>query len=362
MIKQILLILFLSLAYLGPFSSTVKAQTQPKQYEWVFLGGTLQPINTEQGVGTPVVIIRHQDPSEFRNHFLLKTAILTFSQKLSKKMDFNFFATLRVTGDFNGLYKEGVKQKGPQLYADSMENSLAYRFYGDDALRAINLELGLKDYIFSAKEGASDADKEVQGYFEGRVSLKGNLTAQTKEREKSLFSFDLSSLNRATDTTWALERVRQTQSQRYLAQWEGQKTSGQGVTNAKIEAGASDKLDFMNSFNVGGLASIIQVPGYYRNEFRCDSFQLISLAHAFPLTKKRKITLRYVEAQVSTLDLISSPHQSLKIQGANVGIFWPVQALKGLPLVVSYGQGVNVTSKMAEKNRQEVFFGAAAAF
>ena len=357
LIKPLLrLFLFIFLATGTP------ALAQTQGYKWIFLGGTLQPIATNQGVATPVVIIKYQDPKSFRNHFQLKTAIFNYSQKLDEEIDYNIYAYLRNTGDFNGIYQDGLKQRAPSLYADSLEYSFTKRFYGDDALKAVNLELGLKDYLFSTKDGATAKDKAVVGYMEGRLSVKGYYTVKSKEGEKSLLNFDLSHLSRPSKVSWVLEQERPLQSQRYLAQWEGQRTGEQGVTLAKLEVGASDKLDFMNSFNLGGLASIHQVPGYYRNEFRCDSFQLVSLAHSFALGGKRKVTLRYVEAQVSTLDYLGAAHQSLKIQGANVGLFWPVQELKGLPLVLSYGQGLNVSKKMAEQNRQELFFGAAAAF
>jgi len=103
------------------------------------------------------------------------------------------------------------------------------------------------------------------------------------------------------------------------------------------------------------------VPGYFRNEFRSQRFYRAKYRQSIEEDGiKYWADLTLAQAQIPDWQWESGGGRSQTLTGWALGVYYPIEALQGLPLILLYGQGVPPNDQMGQP-RQEVLIALAAA-
>ena len=224
----------------------------------------------------------------------------------------------------------------------------------------LKFEISIDQYKFTPKvEGESLV---VKDYLEGTVGLSGIMKKVGKDSEISIFDFSVKSLSRPALSDWELEVERPKESAIAKVNWNGQKTWGEAITKMALSLGQSKDLDFLNGFRIGGFASNIMVPGYYRSEFRAKADQHFSLSHQYLFTGGAKLSFSFAQAQYAPIQSKVINSQEIVPRGLAVWLYYPVAALRGMPLQLKYGRGFTSSPSSVSSERQEILLGLVAAF
>ncbi|MCP4298454.1 MAG: hypothetical protein GY786_22945, partial [Proteobacteria bacterium] len=185
------------------------------------------------------------------------------------------------------------------------------------------------------------------------------------DSDKMVLSFD--SGNRDQWDDWGLDNNAGSQkefSKQHL-KWESRfKQEGQHNLSIDVSAASGTNLDLLSGYRVGGMAGEYVVSGYFRNEFRVKDLIYMSTTQEILFAEDRKLRLFAEIASFHSLDLdyLASTPQSQTIGGLGFSFYYGIRALKGLPVIIAYGTGLNVHRDSRESQRQEISLILAGAF
>ena len=123
-------------------------------------------------------------------------------------------------------------------------------------------------------------------------------------------------------------------------------------------------LDFFSAYKLGGLASDLVVAGYYRNEFRVRDLNLLKFQQEVSFAEDRVLSLFADFANFTEIELPFRKKSSSNntIAGVGIGFRYGMRNLGGLPLIFTFGEGINVSQASREAHRREFMLVVAAGF
>ena len=123
-------------------------------------------------------------------------------------------------------------------------------------------------------------------------------------------------------------------------------------------------LDFFSAYKLGGLASDLVVAGYYRNEFRVRELNLLKFKQDVSFAEDRVLSLFADFANFTEIELPfrTNSFSNHTIVGIGIGFRYGMQNLGGLPLIFTFGEGLNVPKASREAHRRECMLVIAAGF
>ncbi|MCP3921452.1 MAG: hypothetical protein GY714_02585 [Desulfobacterales bacterium] len=131
-----------------------------------------------------------------------------------------------------------------------------------------------------------------------------------------------------------------------------------------LSGGNGYNLDVLTDFGVGGLASQYTAAGFYRYEFRAKKILSGNFSHEYHFTKNRRLLLYADLLYFESIDLsnVNNSDKDQTIGSLGAGFYYGIESLGGLPIIIRYGEGLNVDSSSKESHRREVMLLIVAGF
>jgi|GEM_PF-1720718 len=351
---------------------TARAEDAASPFATVVALGYTAPLATQEGLGTPIVILDHKSDGHFAAGTLsvqLHTSLLQAGMRhaVSAVLSLGYRAGVQVVaeGDGTDLYRDGARQRAQTFRGDSAALALTATLFPNSRWQA-GWE-GERLRARFAPTADSAADFAPPGDFtqiEQRLVLrrKGLLGAP-----EARLTLTLTDGRRGGWREWSLDPAAATHARYRKAalRWEQPRQwSAEQRTEVKLAALGGERLDLLSGYGVGGFAGREVVAGYYRNEFRARRAVVLNAEHEVRFAEDRRLMLLLDAARVNELatPLQPQPPPVRTLLGMGVGFRYGIRALGGLPVIVRYGQGLRVPDGSPEGHRRELLVMLAAAF
>lgn len=332
--------------------------------------GAAWPVSTQEGQATPLIVLDHQ--STLENGATLRLGYRTVSPSASLTVprtswldtEYGGDATFLSEGNGTDLYDNGTRLE-PLFFRGNRFSIFAGANFFPNAPWQGTLRVGGSQYAFSeikeqTREGfqlpPSFADRFAEATFK-RVGLfheEGFLEVRGRRSHRLRWeSWEFESDAEATRSPWL----------QFVTFEDRVEFENQEVKGTLLRASGTG-LDFFSGFRVGGLTSDLAVAGYYRNEFRAREVTMLKLRHEVAFAEDRILYLFADMARFEELPLAfrTDPERQKTLAGLAVGFRYGIRGLKGLPIIVTYGEGLNVPESSDEPHRRELVLVAAAGF
>ncbi|MBC8260104.1 MAG: hypothetical protein H8E38_13900 [SAR324 cluster bacterium] len=371
--KNKMIIWFTALFILSAvFSNTVALAAEREYGTYIVLGQGLA-LGSSEGLGTPLVILDHESSGYFGNGTLrLKyetvSPTLSMTHRFEGILDFEYavYGTAIAEGNGTDLYKSGELQKSKTFAGDGISTMLAVHLFPEKPARLsltadsrqrkfYNSKLIEEGSTYSLPDRFSESTTTAVIKWVGLLHEDGEISAtQTQGARSNYKNWQLE-----TDADSKAEFSKTTLALKDSFEWDKML-----ITNVKVSSASGTNLDLFSNIKVGGMTSQYSVAGYFRNEFRVSSAQLLKLNQEIKFADDR---IMYVFADLASftnleLDYLGTSGKSHSISGAGIGYRYGIRSLGGLPIIVNYGHGFNVSETSKEQSRQELVFVVAAAF
>jgi hypothetical protein len=344
------------------------AQAAPRPAPTIIALGTAQPIQTSQGLWTPIVVVDHESPGWYGGGRLnasiyTSTWFAGMTHPAGEALELGYAARLRVTteGDGTDLYQDGDRAGGSEFQGTAI--GTATLFPRQPWRAALELE--------RMQAWFSDGEKTRSGYElpadfgqnEARLSASrhGWLGEEDAEAELTLAAGE-----RDGWEGWALDGDAEASRDYSKVMLHGlQPLTWEGGSNSAFEGwllGGSG-LDLFSGYALGGLTGRYAVGGYFRNEFRAQQAALLHGRHEHRFSQHRRLSVFAHAARLETLEGgVSGDAEWLTLGSAGIGYYHGIAALHGLPVIVRYAEGLLIPDGSREGHRREVVLLVAAAF
>jgi hypothetical protein len=358
------------LATIGAFLSPALGAERP--FPTLVVLGAAQPIQTTEGLYTPIVVIDHESAGwygEGRLNATLHTseANAAMTHRIEPWLDLTYQGRLRVTteGDGRDLYRDGNRDSAGAFLGNSEALIGAARFFPERPWR-FGIEIERLSAQFAEDPATrpgfdlpSDFQQTEFRAYGTRMGLwgveDGEITVTFAEGERQNFQ------------DWQLDR-RAAESKSYTkVMLHGEQPipwndTNRGQINADILSG--DDLDLFSGYPVGGLGGRYPVGGYFRNEFRASQAAVLNLSHEHRFEQDRRLSF-YVDAARIEETETALPVQVAEwrsLASVGVGYYYGIRSLLGLPVIVRYAEALLVPGGSKEEHRREVLLVLAAGF
>ena len=307
---------------------------------------------------TPVLFFDYQSPGDPLN-FTLKSASLDLKWR-NPQGNFYFGPSVRAGWLAEGEPEQIIVWQKRQLPLTFWGHSLqAGLLLGREWAGDLSLELeGVRrQYFFGNIDNTGDSLRLPANFNENRFSLR----LDWDQEEDAGWGWRLRSLaeqiNRDQWEAWSLEEAVEN-SQRMLSRldlaWKGSPAWESKLT---LRHAQGRELDFFNALLVGGLAGDIPLGGYYRNEFRAQGVSQGEVTQSIPLNAqgaKVSFIAQGARVQIWENPLYDEMEPSYSLTSAGVGLYYPIQSLDGLPVILSYFEGLSRPQGFPEGKRSEI--------
>jgi len=339
-------------------------QAAKREYPTIIVLGQATPLDSSEGLTTPLVILDHESSGHFLNSTLrLKyetvSPTLSLTHRLGAALDFEYAVDGTALAEGNGtdLYLKGVRLKEKAFAGDGVSKRLGLHFFPTSPLRfSVTVDerhrkfYAAKDTPATYQFPAEFDERTTSGVVKwvGLLHEDGELSATTIQGKRSSAWKDWE-LDNHSETTATFSKT--------LIAWKDQIEWGKfAVTKLEAVSASGTNLDLFSGFKVGGLTSEYSVAGHFRNEYRARSVQVYKLWQEINFAEDRILYLFGDQATFLELDLsyLGNPTESRSISGAGVGFRYGIRSLKGLPIIVTYGEGSGVPETSKEQHRREL--------
>ncbi len=323
--------------------------------------GILQPIDTHEGVMSPLFFWDHKNYfGEDELSINLKTVCLT------AKMDHKLNETLHVGYGVTG--KLFAESHGADLYVNG-DRYKDETYKGDSASLFVFTDLRISDwtigYQFKYKKAYfSDGEDTGEGFILPPDYSSMIHKIYLKKNGGFIFDegiFELEYIHGERDdlSTWSLDQdiTNKKKYNRYKFKRKIPVQYSDNNTGEFIFSGGKGyNLDLLNGFGTGGLASDFYVGGFYRNEYRVKGVISLNYMHEYHFESDRKLLLFADVARFEMVDLqhLDGVDRRQTIGSAGIGFYYGIRSLNGLPIIIRYGEGFNIKEDSRESHRREI--------
>jgi hypothetical protein len=348
------------------------AQSEEREFATLVALGATRPLQTAEGLSSPIIVVDHERENPWgagRLALSLKTSelLVSLSHPVTNALEaeYRWRSEVITEGDGRDLYRDGERQRTETFEGDSTALVAVGRLFAKRRWGAA-MELERRFTRFS-RSGETRLDFDLPPDFrqdEVRLSLERRRTFGVDEGKLSL---TLTLGRRDRWRAWALDPLPE-ESRRYERQalrWhQPLRWSESNRSEVTFNALAGRHLDLFSGFRIGGIAGRHTLPGYFRNEFRARRVLLLNLSHEWALEKDRVLMLYGDAARLRELDLPlgAGNARTLALGSLGVGFRYGIRSLAGLPVILRYGQGLNVPAASKEGRRRELLLVLAAGF
>lgn len=353
------------------FSGTALGQ-ETKDFPNKVALGVIAPLGSGEGVVTPVIFWRHQS-GDYPGNAKLKAQL--FTSTLTGAMEHEISPAFSAGYSLGGtVMSEGL---GSDLFVNGEHaesllfkgTSLFYQLFGNYSLPnqwRVRLEYENRQRWFAKDKKTISESILPENHTLHRFNLQMTHDGSFIVEEGEL-TVTLSKGTRSGWKEWSLNRSDENYEAflREQVNWEiPHQWSDQSKGTLTLNLAVGQNLDLLSGYRVGGLAGEFSVSGYFRNEFRVENTVVANYKHEVAFEEDRKLFLSCDLATFKRLDLdyLNNTPERQQIAGVGVGYFYGIRGLKGLPIIVQYGEGLNVHSDSKESHRRELSLVVAGAF
>jgi hypothetical protein len=367
---RVLLALSAGFAVLAPANSPVSAAA--REFPTIVVIGGAQPIESTEGLFTPIVVIDHESAGWYGGGSLnagLRTSELNaaMTHRVEGWLDLAYQGRVRVTTEGNGrdLYSEGKRAPGDAFLGTSEALIGAARLFPEGSWR-FGLELERMIAQFDRDPATrpgydlpSDFQQTETRLYGTRVGLWGV--------DDAVITATLALGERQNFNDWELDRnSAESRSYSKIMLHQEQPIPWSDTNRSEVDADilSGDDLDLFSGYPVGGLGGRYTVGGYFRNEFRASQAAVFNLSHEHRFAPDRRLSFYLDAARIEQTDL-GLPGQAAgwrSLASVGVGYYHGLRSLLGLPVIVRYAEGLLVPEGSKEGYRREVLLVMAAGF
>lgn len=342
-----------------------------RDYGTILALGWIQPIQTSEGIGTPVVVIDHQsgtpdEAGELAANWYTAEGNLGYTVAVAARLNLEARTRGRYTieGFGRDLYVDGDRDSANTFQGDSLAGILAAHLLPRSPWR-LSLEaerMATRFYSHADTRGGYALPPDFR-QNEARLSFArvGLLHEEAEAR------ITVTAGEREGWGDWSLDpdadaERRYTRHEATLDQPFPETAAGRTAFTAQWLGG--EDLDLFSGYAIGGLGGDIPVGGYYRNEFRARRAVLLGLSQEWRFAEDRRLTLFADGGRLRELPLDLPGYRPGERSLLGVGItgWYGIRPLFGLPLILTYAEGLIVPEDAKEGHRREVALILAAAF
>ncbi len=347
------------------------AQAADRPFPTLIALGAAWPLNSHQGLATPLIIFDHE--SEWEGIGTLKVGLRTVSPSLSLTQDrtdwlateYGFEGTYLAEGNGTDLYDQGTRLEPLAFRGNRSTLRVGAHLFRKGPWRA-SVQARMSNLHFSPIEDQTQTDFVLPPSF-SEQALDVSFSRHGLLDEEGFLEVEVEQANRTRWESWSLEEdaVATRTPLRQLVTLEDRLHYG-GNSEIKatlIQAGGTG-LDLLSGHRLGGLSSDLAVAGFYRNEFRVAHATVLKLRHETVFAEDRMLYVFVDGARFQELELnyLSEPGATRSIGGIAVGFRYGIRSLMGLPIIITYGEGLGAPKASPESHRRELVLVAAAGF
>lgn len=334
--------------------------------------GWFQPLGSSEGNTTPLIYWSYHEEDKtsgttFDLNYETSSLEGTWFYPLTEKSDYGFKVLGEALSEAEGMdiYANGEQLDRLRFNASSGEAQFLGRYHWRKDV-TLDMAMGVRAIWFADDPKAKDNyDLPVNHLlFREMVALTWDNVFDWK---KTQFKLNFENGNRDRWESWELENSSETRSSyhRYGAQVSvPHKFQDNSESKALFQIAGGRHLDILNSYRIGGMSGKISVPGYYRNEFRAAFYAKGAFEHTIYFEKDRRLICsgEWVNFKRLNREYLDSTPRHQTIGGASIGLYWGIRSLEGLPVILKYGEGINVHADSKENDRRELMVVVAAGF
>lgn len=362
---QILLFILIVLPW------TVRA-AEPQPYGNIVALGNISPLASDEGLATPLIIWKHESshyPGDATLDVFLETSTLTagFTYPIAAdiKIGYELSGTVISEGYGSDIYVNGSRTKDLTFEGNSLMINI-FALYPYNAHWSIQADITRRSLWFEAAEQNTSEftlpdDHEIN---QAAVTLfyKGRFLSDQDEFNCSVLSGERSQWH-----DWGLDKnaaSKKTFNQFRLSLKNTFEQPEFGHLTTAFSTGTGTDMDIISGYRVGGMAGQYSVVGYYRNEFRVKEVVALNASQEIEFAKDRKLKLLADMASFRRFDFeyLAATPETQTIGGLGISYYHGLRSLQGLPIIISYGEGLNMHHDSKEKHRREISLVTAVAF
>ena len=343
---------------------SVTVQAAKREYPTIIVLGQAAPLDSSEGLTTPLVILDHESSGHFLNSTLrikyeTVSPTLSLTHRLGSALDFEYavHGTALAEGNGTDLYLKGGRLKEKAFAGDGVSKLLALHFFPTSPLRFSVTVDDRQRKFYAAKD--TPADYQLPAKFDERTTSGVFKWVGLLHEDGELSATSIQGKRSSDWKDWELDNNSETTStfSKTLLVWKDQIEWGKlAITKLEAVSASGTNLDLFSGFKVGGLTSEYSVAGHFRNEYRTRSVQVYKLWQEINFAEDRILYLFGDQATFLELDsaYLGNPTESRSISGAGLGFRYGIRSLKGLPIIITYGEGSNVPETSKEQQRREL--------
>lgn len=242
---------------------SLSVQAAKREYPTIIVLGQANPLDSSEGLATPLVILDHESSGHFLNSTLrvkyeTVSPTLSLTHRLGSALDFEYavHGTALAEGNGTDLYLKGVRLKEKAFAGDGVSKLLGLHFFPTSPLR-LSVTVDDRHRKFYAAQDtpgtyqypAEFDERTTSGVFKwvGLLHEDGELSATNIQGKRSSDWKDWElDANSATTSTFS----------KTLFVWKDQIEWGKlVVTKLEAVSASGTNLDLFSGFKVGGLTS-----------------------------------------------------------------------------------------------------------
>ena len=342
-----------------------------QDYSTIVVLGAAWPLETRQGLATQFVIAKHT-AADFPGNATLKLSLE--STKVSAGMVHGIGAGWELgyryrlewlsAGMGMDLYTDGTRQLrvGFEADAHSVIGELGWQFAPQ---RRLSLEVERRETQPRLAPQTRDGF-DLPPLFH---TLEARLLYSSEQGifgQEPILTIEATSGQRDGWRDWGLdEDSKADRYTRWFAEWKLPLVWNEAHrSTVQLQVGGGEHLDLFNDLRSGGFVGEIPVAGWYRNEFRAKRMAGAHAQQQWSWAEDRRLTLLADTALVEelTLNPAAPPPDQRTIAGIGLALYWGIRGLMGVPIILRYGEALNVPKDMGENHRREFMLVMAAAF
>ncbi len=342
-----------------------------RQYPTIIALGYAVPIDSAEGLTTPLVILDHESSGYFGDgtlklQYQTVSPFASMTHRLASSFDLEYGIAATALAEGNGadIYVNGERVKQDTFNANGISLQLNGHFFPESPWR-VSLQADHRKRSFGPSKFTREDYAFPENFSENKLS--GVFKRVGLYHEEGELSVTYESGQRGNWSNWQLDPdagSRKTYGRTSIVLEDRMAWSETNTTKLKLFALSGNRLDLFSNFKVGGLTSEYSVPGYFRNEFRTRSARLLKLQQEIQFAEDRILYLFADTATFEELELeyLKNAPESRSISGIGISFRYGIRDLMGLPVIVTYGEGLGVPESAKESHRRELVLVLAAGF
>ena len=332
--------------------------------------GAVWPLGSKEGQSTPLIILNHERNLNSFTTLMLGYRTVSPSASLSivpeewLTVEVGVDATFLTEGNATDLYDNGTR-----LEKFFFRGNRTSAFVGLKLLPQTpwitSFKVGKSQYSFSTIEGQTMEGFRLPPSFSESFSEASVQKAELLD-EDGFIKIQIRQYKRLHWNNWEFdEDTLETGSPiQNILEFEDHIEFDQTKWRGSLLHATGRGLDFFSAYKLGGLASDLVVAGYYRNEFRVRDLNLLKFQQEVSFAEDRVLSLFADFANFTEIELPFRKKSSSNntIAGVGIGFRYGMRNLGGLPLIFTFGEGINVSQASREAYRREFMLVVAAGF